>query len=68
VKALDLESVDWRKSTHSGDTGGDCVEVADVSSAVAVRDSKYPDGPVLLFGRNVFGGLVWGIGGGRKKR
>jgi Domain of unknown function (DUF397) len=40
----------WRKSSYSGDNGGDCVEVArSVPGAVAVRDSKDPDGPKLLF-------------------
>ena len=36
--------VQWRKSSHSG--GTECVEVAD---GVQVRDSKDPDGPVLIF-------------------
>lgn len=43
-------SIAWRKSAKSDDTGGACVEVADVMSAVAVRDSKDPDGPKLLIG------------------
>ncbi|MFG2914812.1 DUF397 domain-containing protein [Kitasatospora sp. NPDC048298] len=39
----------WRKSTHSG-SGGQCVEVADsIPDLTPVRDSKDPDGPVLLF-------------------
>ena len=32
----------WRKSSHSGSNGGQCVEVA-ASGRVLVRDSKYPD-------------------------
>jgi len=40
----------WRKSSYSGSNGGDCVEVARTRpAAVAVRDSKDPDGPKLLF-------------------
>lgn len=39
----------WRKSTHSGPNGGNCVEVAALRGNVAVRDSKDPDGPVLTF-------------------
>lgn len=42
-------AVQWRKSSRSGDTGGDCVEVASVVPAVAVRDSKDPRGPRLVF-------------------
>ncbi|WP_460065048.1 DUF397 domain-containing protein [Streptomyces sp. YKOK-I1] len=38
----------WRKSSYSGDQGGDCVEVSEYSSTtVAVRDSKNPAGPIL---------------------
>jgi hypothetical protein len=45
---MDLSKATWRKSSHSTDNGGDCVEVARTPGAVAVRDSKDPDGPVLL--------------------
>ncbi|MFF5841334.1 DUF397 domain-containing protein [Streptomyces massasporeus] len=37
----------WRKSSYSGDQGGDCVEVAETSTAIAIRDSKNPAGPIL---------------------
>ncbi|WP_329134090.1 DUF397 domain-containing protein [Streptomyces sp. NBC_00670] len=42
----------WRKSSYSGGNGGEaCVEVADgVPGIVPVRDSKIPDGPVVLVG------------------
>ncbi|MGW2613956.1 DUF397 domain-containing protein [Streptomyces sp. NPDC001500] len=44
-----MESTVWRKSSYSGDQGGDCVEIAEMRSAaaIAVRDSKSPAGPVL---------------------
>ncbi|MEV0002038.1 DUF397 domain-containing protein [Micromonospora sp. NPDC050980] len=38
----------WRKSSHSGDEGA-CVEMASLPESVAVRDSKDPTGPVLVF-------------------
>ena len=42
--------VRWRKSSYSGNGGGNCVEVArDLPGIVAVRDSKDPDGPRLTF-------------------
>ncbi|GAA2762152.1 DUF397 domain-containing protein [Streptomyces paradoxus] len=37
----------WRKSSYSGDQGGDCVEVAEGSAVIAIRDSKNPAGPML---------------------
>jgi len=40
----------WRRSAHSGSTGGQCVEVAaDGDGLVRIRDSKDPSGPVLRF-------------------
>ncbi|HEU5025056.1 MAG TPA: DUF397 domain-containing protein [Spirillospora sp.] len=51
-ECIELAGLAWRKSTRSGSNGGNCVELADaagaVAHAVAVRDSKDPDGPVLL--------------------
>ena len=51
--ALDPSAAHWRKATGSG-AGQDCVELApaDLVAAlpgVAVRDSKDPHGPVLVF-------------------
>lgn len=42
-------AVVWRKSTYSTGQGGNCVEVADLPSAHAVRDSKWPELGALLF-------------------
>ena len=47
---MDLPSAKWRKSSYSNGNGGACVEVVrDLPDAVAVRDSKDPDGPRLAF-------------------
>lgn len=43
-----MRDVVWRKSSRSGSDGGECVEMAGVEAGVAVRDSKDPDGAVLL--------------------
>jgi len=32
--------VQWRKSSYSGDNGGNCVEVARLVEGVGIRDSK----------------------------
>ncbi|WP_405557366.1 DUF397 domain-containing protein [Streptomyces canus] len=38
----------WRKSSYSGGSGGDCLEVSDGHpTRVPVRDSKHPHGPKL---------------------
>ena len=40
----------WRKSSYSGGSGADCLEVADgFASGVPVRDSKNAHGPALVF-------------------
>jgi len=54
---LDLSRAQWKKSSYSGNTGN-CVEVADLGTAVAVRDSKNPDGPILLVPRDEWKALV----------
>lgn len=41
-------SLSWRKSSYSGNSGGQCVEVA-APGPVLVRDSKDPHGAVLEF-------------------
>jgi hypothetical protein len=40
----------WRKSSYSGQSGGNCIEVADNSNRVLVRDTKRDsNGAVLAF-------------------
>ncbi len=39
----------WRKSSHSGNGGGDCVEVGRGRGVITVRDTKERSGPVLGF-------------------
>ena len=47
---MDLTGARWRKSSYSSGNGGNCVEVARPEfAAVAVRDSKNPEGPGLVF-------------------
>ena len=40
--------IGWRKSSYSGGSG-ECVEIGWPDEAVAIRDSKNPDGPTLNF-------------------
>jgi hypothetical protein len=48
----------WVKSSYSGDENGDCVEVVDEGARVRVRDSKRREGPVLVFRRTAWCGLL----------
>jgi hypothetical protein len=48
MTTTDQSGAAWRKSSYSGSNGGNCVEVASLPGAVAVRDSKDPDGGVLV--------------------
>ncbi|MGW0560159.1 DUF397 domain-containing protein [Streptomyces sp. NPDC003016] len=60
----DLSNARWRKSTYSNGQGGDCVEIADGFPELApVRDSKSPDGPVLLFPAGAWAAFVGGLKG-----
>ena len=46
----DLSAATWHKSSYSGGSGDNCLEVADGHPAlVPVRDSKNPLGPKLVF-------------------
>jgi Domain of unknown function (DUF397) len=43
-----MKELAWRKSSYSGSSGGNCVEVAALpGGGFAVRDSKDANGPVL---------------------
>ncbi|MQY06429.1 hypothetical protein ACRB68_45170 [Actinomadura sp. RB68] len=46
--------IQWRKASRSNTQGGDCVEVARFPAAVGLRDSKDPEGPRLVLGRDAF--------------
>ncbi|MFI7437790.1 DUF397 domain-containing protein [Micromonospora haikouensis] len=57
----DLHVGTWRKSSRSSASGSNCVEVAELSGGLAVRDSKDPAGPALLFGRDAWSSFVNGL-------
>lgn len=48
----------WRKSSRSNSQGGACVELADLTAAVGIRDSKNPDAGHLAVERAAFAALV----------
>jgi hypothetical protein len=48
VPATVLEGAAWRKSAYSG-AQGNCIEVAAVADGIAVRNSRDPQGPALIY-------------------
>jgi uncharacterized protein DUF397 len=63
MPASALADVTWIKSRRSGPTGGNCVEVAFLADGeVAMRNSRHPAGPALVFTRaewDAFLGGAW---------
>ncbi|GAA4001240.1 DUF397 domain-containing protein [Streptomyces marokkonensis] len=61
--APSTRNTQWCKSSYSGNTGGDRVEVADgrPAGAVPVRDSKNPAGPVLTVSAGAWSAFVDGL-------
>lgn len=49
AKKAELSGATWRKASYSA-ANGNCVEVArNIPGIIAVRDSKNPEGPALVF-------------------
>ncbi|GAA3847214.1 DUF397 domain-containing protein [Saccharothrix violaceirubra] len=61
MSAASLQGVTWRKSARSGALGN-CVEIAELAGGdVAVRNSRFPDGPALVYTRSEITAFVAGI-------
>lgn len=58
-----LDGVSWRKSSHSGGSSGQCVEMA-IAAVSAFRDSKNVVGPVLVFDHDTVGSFIKGVKAG----
>ena len=58
---IDLSRAEWRKSSHSSQSGN-CVEVArNLPGLVAVRDSKQPDGAKLVVSQQTWRVFLRGL-------
>jgi hypothetical protein len=61
MPAADLPVVTWRKSRRSGPQGGNCVEIANLPDGqVAIRNSRHPAGPALVFTPDEWDAFVGG--------
>jgi hypothetical protein len=58
-------AAEWRKSSYSNGSGGECVEVAHAEEPIRVRDSKDPAGPVLAFSAVEWAAFVREVQGGQ---
>jgi hypothetical protein len=64
IAAPQLGPVTWRKSQASNPSG-DCIEVAALDSgAVAVRNSRDPNGPALIYTRAEIAAFIKGAKAG----
>ena len=60
IPAASLTGVTWRKSSRSGQLGN-CVEAAVLSTGeVAMRNSRDPGGPALIFTRDEMAAFLAG--------
>jgi hypothetical protein len=60
ISADRLGAVPWRKSSASNPSG-DCIEVAALDSgSVAVRNSRDPEGPALVYTRAEIAAFIQG--------
>ena len=64
MSATDLGDLPWQKSPSSTPEGN-CVEMAALATGdIAVRNSRHPEGPALIFTRDEVLHFVIGAGGG----
>lgn len=59
-----LRTAAWRKSSYSTPSGN-CVEAAGLADGVALRDSRFPDGPALVFTSAEWDAFLGGVRAGR---
>jgi len=62
IDATALVGATWVKSRRSGPTGGNCVEVAFLEDGeIAMRNSRHPGGPALIFTRSEWDAFLGGV-------
>ncbi len=61
IPASELAGAAWRKSSRSN-SQGNCVEFAQLADgSVAVRNSRFPQGPALVYTRAEISALLAGV-------
>lgn len=60
ISATDLGDLTWQKSRRSNSIGN-CVEMARLSDgSIAVRNSRFPEGPALVYTQAEINALILG--------
>jgi hypothetical protein len=63
-----LNNALWRKSKRSDPPNSGCISIALVDSCGAIRDSKDPEGPMIIMDRVRFRNFLRGIKQGKFDR
>ncbi len=66
--SADLSPAAWRKSSRSSGGGSNCVEVARLPGRIAIRDSKNPQGAMLVLAPAAFSELIRDVRNGAQAR
>ena len=63
---MERDGVDWRKSTFSGNNGGQCVEVATSQTGILVRDTANRTGTMLALPASAWRSLLAEVRGSQR--
>jgi hypothetical protein len=61
---IDLAGAEWRKSSFSGGSDDNCLEVAFVGTSIATRDSKDPARSTQVYDRGEWKAFLAGVKAG----
>jgi hypothetical protein len=67
LNASERANLIWQKA-QSSTNNGQCVEIASVVGKVAIRDSKDPEGPMLVYTPTEFNAFLEGVRNGEFDR